>query len=87
MSDTIKKWYEFVEEHKLARTTEQYNKELNESQHKDYIWVLDFNDSKVYSYKLSNGVTDLESFIIGAGHKLSNVEWMNTNECTVEYGN
>jgi hypothetical protein len=87
MSDTITKWHEMEEEKKLAKNAEQYNKELNESQPKDYIWVLDFNDSKVYSYKVPSGVNDLESFIIGAGHKLSNVEWMNTNECSVEYGN
>ncbi len=87
MSDTIKAWHEMEEERKLAENAEQYNKEINEAQHKDYIWVLDFNDSKVYSYKVPNGVNDLESFIIGAGHKLSNVEWMNTNECTIEYGN
>lgn len=87
MSDTIKKWHEMEDERKLAENAEQYNKELNESQHQDYIWVLDFSDGKVYSYKVPNGVNDLESFIIGAGHHLSNVEWMNTNECTVEHGN
>jgi len=75
------------EERKLAENAEQYNKEINESQHQDYIWVLDFTDGKIYSYKVPNGVNDLESFIIGAGHNLSNVEWMNTNECEVEYGN
>ena len=87
MSDTITKWHEMEEERKLAENAEQYNKEINEAQHQDYIWVLDFTDGKVYSYKVPSGVNDLESFIIGAGHKLSNVEWMNTNENTVEYGN
>ena len=75
------------EERKLAENAEQYAKEINDAQHQKYIWVLDFTDSKVYSYKVPNGVNDLESFIIGAGHKLNSVEWMNTNECTVEYGN
>ena len=75
------------EERKLAENAEQYAKEINDAQHQKYIWVLDFTDSKVYSYKVPNGVNDLESFIIGAGHKLNSVECMNTNECTVEYGN
>ena len=87
MSDTITKWHEMEEERKLAENAEQYAKEINDAQHQKYIWVLDFTDSKVYSYKVPNGVNDLESFIIGAGHKLNSVEWMNTNECTVEYGN
>jgi len=87
MSDTITKWHEMEEERKLAENAEQYNKEINEVQYQDYIWVLDFTDGKVYSYKVPNGVNDLESFIIGAGHSLSNIEWMNTNECEVEYGN
>ncbi len=82
MSDTITKWHEMQEETFGATTTKK-----NEAQHQDYIWVLDFTDGKVYSYKVPSGVNDLESFIIGAGHKLSNVEWMNTNECKVEYGN
>ena len=82
-----------LEERELAENAEQYNKELEnsphktETYHKDYIWVLDFADSKVYSYKVPTGVNDLESFIIGAGHNLNTVEWMNTNECKVEYGN
>ena len=59
MSDTITKWHEMEEEKKLAKNAEQYNKELNESQPQDYIWVLDFNDSKVYSYKVPSGVNDL----------------------------
>lgn len=81
MSDTITKWHEMHEQTFNAKTRK------TEARHKDFIWVLDFTDSKVYSYKVPNGVNDLESFIIGAGHKLSNVEWMNTDECKVEYGN
>ena len=75
------------EEQKFVENAEQYNKEINEAQPQDYIWVLDFTDGKVYSYKVPSDVTDLESFIIDAGHRLSNVEWMNTNEREVEYGN
>jgi len=100
MSDTIIKWHKMEEEEKaqaveqlkqleeraLAEAAEQYNKGID-TFHKDYIWVLDFTDGKVYSYKVPNGVNDLESFIIGAGHNLNTVEWMNTNECKVEYGN
>ena len=52
MSDTITKWHEMEEERKLAENAEQYTKEINEAQHQDYIWVLDFTDGKVYSYKV-----------------------------------
>ena len=86
MSDTITKWHEMQEENGLPINHVSKGK-INEAQHKDYIWVLDFTDGKVYSYKVPNGVNDLESFIIGAGHKLNSVEWKNTNECEVEYGN
>ena len=45
-----------------------------------YLFVLDFEDAKVYRYNIKNELYgDLEDFIIKAGHSLSNVEWMTTN--------
>ena len=45
-----------------------------------YLFILDFEDSKVYRYKIDGELYgDLEDFIIEMGHSLSNVEWMTTN--------
>jgi hypothetical protein len=45
-----------------------------------YLFILDFEDSKVYRYKIDGKLYgDLEDFIIEMGHSLSNVEWMTTN--------
>jgi len=85
MSDTIIKWHKMEEEEKaqaveqlkqleeraLAEAAEQYNKGID-TFHKAYIWVLDFTDGKVYSYKVPNGVNKLDSFIIGEGQNLNN---------------
>jgi hypothetical protein len=49
----------------------------------EYLFILDFEDGKVYRYnvggKIDNPLVDYEDFIIEAGHSLSNVEWMTTN--------
>ena len=62
-----------------------------------YIFVLDFNDGKVYRYnitKLCNEENELnpdhescEAFLLGAGHRLGDCEWMVTYYKTLEYGN
>ena len=46
-----------------------------------YLFVLDFEDSKVYRYNLIDaGVyEDFEDFIIEKGHSPSNVDWMVTH--------
>lgn len=45
-----------------------------------YLFVLDFEDAKVYRYNIEGELYgDLEDFMIRAGHSLSNVEWMTTN--------
>jgi hypothetical protein len=45
-----------------------------------YLFILDFEDSKVYRYKIDGKLYgDLEDFIIEMGHSLSNVDWMTTN--------
>ena len=62
-----------------------------------YIFVLDFNDGKVYRYNISSLCTDenkwnpdsesCEAFLYGAGHKVSDCEWMVTSSKSIEYGN
>lgn len=96
MSDTITAWHEMEEERKLAENAEQYMKEIQISRAK-YIFLLDFNDGKVYRYDISSLCTDenkwnpdsesCEAFLYGAGHKVNDCEWMVTSEKNIEYGN
>jgi len=83
MSDSQRKWHEMQEE--------------NDSEIENYIFVLDYVDSKVYRYDISMlsnkenkwnpSYDSCESFLIGAGHHPSNIEWMATKEDNIEYGN
>ena len=100
MSDTITKWHEMEEERKLNENAEQYQKELRESLRKDvskYIFLLDFNDGKVYRYDISSLCDErnkwnpdsetCEAFLYGAGHRVNDCEWMVTTSKNIEYGN
>ena len=62
-----------------------------------FIWVLDFEDGEVYRYNIdalnntgwSNDQWNpdheaCESFLIGAGHSLGNIEWMVLQEKHLE---
>ncbi len=45
-----------------------------------YLFILDFEDGKVYRYRIDGKIyEDFEDFIIEMGHSLSNVDWMTTN--------
>lgn len=55
-------------------------KDKEDNVFKEYIWVLDFSNGKVYLYVVPEDVNDIQSFLIGAGHSLGNIEWMNTDE-------
>ena len=45
-----------------------------------YLFILDFEDGQVYRYNIEGSYQlDLELFITEAGHSLSNIEWMTTN--------
>jgi hypothetical protein len=45
-----------------------------------YLFILDFEDGKVYRYNIEGKIyEDFEDFIVEAGHSLSNVDWMTTN--------
>ena len=62
-----------------------------------YIFVLDFNEGKVFKYNiraLCNKENEwnpdhesCEAFLLGAGHRLGDCEWMVTNNTEIEYGN
>ena len=90
MSDTIKKWHEMQEETNKIR--EELRKDINK-----YIFLLDFNDGKVYRYNISSLCHEqnawnpdseaCEAFLYGAGHKLGDCEWMVTSTSGIEFGN
>ena len=90
MSDTITKWHEMQEETNKLR--EELRKDISK-----YIFLLDFNDGKVYRYDISSLCNEenkwnpdsesCEAFLYGAGHKVNDCEWMVTSEKTIEYGN
>ena len=45
-----------------------------------YLFILDFEDGKVWRYTGWNPDNEsIEDFIIEKGHSLSNCEWMTTN--------
>ena len=80
----------------LARALKK-DLDLHEQEYVKYIFLLDFVDGKVYRYDISVLCTEenkwnpdtesCESFLYGAGHKLSDCEWMVTNNNKIEYGN
>lgn len=82
MSDSVKAWHEMQEE-------KNYNEKKDYSEYANqYIWLLDFNNGKVYRYDISslcnynnNWNPDHESceaFLYGAGHSIKDCEWMVT---------
>tara|TARA_B100001248_G_scaffold250391_1_gene224423 strand:- start:1830 stop:2150 length:321 start_codon:yes stop_codon:yes gene_type:complete len=106
MGDTIKKWHEMQEEKILSDQGGEYTVPHRGAKAKEiivadetakYVFLLDFNDSKVYRYDISslcnkeNGwcpdTENCEAFLYGAGHNVSNCEWMVTNSKSIEYGN
>lgn len=100
MSDTIRAWHEMQEE-KLAslQADEAMAKDLaiHEQKYVKYIFVLDFNDGKVYRYTISSLCNEennwnpdsesCEAFLYGAGHRVNDCEWMVTSSKSIEYGN
>ena len=83
MSDSVKKWHEMKEENNNVKN--------------GYLFVLDYLDGKAYRYDISSlcnkennwipSYETCEAFLIGAGHSISNVEWMATNEELIQRGN
>ena len=91
MGDTITAWHDMQEENE--------KKYINRIARDNglYIFVLDFGDGQVYRYDVSalcnesNGWNpdseSCEAFLVGAGHNISNCEWMVTSNKTFEHGN
>tara|TARA_R100000426_G_scaffold61656_1_gene43312 strand:+ start:142 stop:408 length:267 start_codon:yes stop_codon:yes gene_type:complete len=88
MGDIITAWHDMQEENKEIVHADESVK---------YIWLLDFNDGKVYRYDISALCNEenkwnpdsesCESFLYGAGHKVSDCEWMVTKTKGFENGN
>ena len=90
MSDTVKKWYEMQKagENKEVLDTHAPSK---------YIFLLDYEDGKVYRYDISALSNEknkwnpdsesCEAFLYGAGHKLTNCDWMVTSFQGIVFGN
>lgn len=66
---------------------------LKEKSYAKYVFVLDYSNGEVYMYDISPLCNDLnkwnpdsescEAFLIGAGHVLSQCEWMVTSRDNV----
>jgi hypothetical protein len=79
------------------KNTCSYSGLRSTSSYAKYIFLLDFNDGKVYRYDISSLCNEnnswnpdsesCEAFLHGAGHKLSDCEWMVTSEKDIEYEN
>ena len=88
MSDTIKAWHEMQDENKEIIVANESAK---------YIFLLDFTDGKVYRYDISSLCNEenkwnpdsesCEAFLYGAGHKVSDCEWMVTSTKDITPGN
>jgi uncharacterized membrane protein len=97
MSDTVTKWHEMQEEGWWTKNPSKAKETIIADETAKYIFLLDFNDGKVYRYNISvlctkenewNPDTEsCEAFLYGAGHKLSSCEWMVTSNQGIEFGN
>tara|TARA_R100001530_G_scaffold110339_1_gene77651 strand:- start:1394 stop:1678 length:285 start_codon:yes stop_codon:yes gene_type:complete len=72
------------------RDKDYFNKAYKEFDHTKYIFLLDFDDGKVYRYDISvlgneqNGWNpdneSCEAFLLGSGHAIQNCKWMVTTD-------
>ena len=50
-----------------------------ENRDRQYVFVLDFEDGRVYRYDVwLNDSEEIESYLTDMGHSMSNCEWMVT---------
>jgi len=98
MSDTIKKWEEMQEEKKYIISDqggeyyvpEKGGEAIPYRQKAQWVFIMDYTDGKAYRYDVSDLADDsevIEAFLHGAGHKLSNCEWMVTKHKDFINGN
>jgi len=93
MSDSVKKWHEMQGEIKASLQADKEMAaagigQENKNVENQYLFVLDYLDGKVYRYDISSlgneennwipSYETCEAFLIGAGHSISNIEWMAT---------
>tara|TARA_R110000824_G_scaffold209212_2_gene395033 strand:- start:322 stop:582 length:261 start_codon:yes stop_codon:yes gene_type:complete len=84
MSDSVKKWYETIEEEALQKEIqEQHNVHITEE---IFVWVLDHEDGNVYCYNKWNPDTmSCEDFLTAVGHSITDCEWMVNKNKNVNY--
>ena len=82
MSDSVTKWYEMQEE---GWWTQNPEKEKTVHSHA-YVWVLDYEDAKVYCYnKWNPDKYSIEEFLIAVGHAPKMCKWMINPSKKVNY--
>ena len=75
MSDSVTKWYEMQDE-KKAKTVHSHM----------YVWVLDYEDAKVYCYnKWNPDLYSIKEFLIAVGHTPKMCKWMINPSKKVNY--
>lgn len=71
MSDTVKAWHEMQQEQKdIVKKAFDTRK---------YLWVLDFEEGRVFMYNIRRvdlQHEDYEDLLVLKGHKPTNCEWM-----------
>ena len=66
------------------------NEPIPYHQKAQWVFIMDYTDGKAYRYDVSDLADDsevIEAFLHGAGHKLSNCEWMVTKHKDFINGN
>jgi hypothetical protein len=82
MSDSVKKWYEMKEE---GWWTKNPDKQKTVHSHM-YVWVLDYEDAKVYCYnKWDPDTMSIKEFLITVGHTPKTCKWMINPSKKVNY--
>ena len=97
MGDSVKKYYEMMEEENPLNKLPGFMGTEKGYNTAKYIFILDFQDGKVYRYDISSLCNDenkwnpdsesCEAFLYGAGHKVNDCEWMVTENGGVEFAN
>ena len=95
MSDSVTKYFE--DNPPVGHFGSNAKEIIKADESAKYIFLLDFNDGKVYRYDISSlcneenkwnpDTESCEAFLYGAGHKVNDCEWMVTKTNKIEYGN
>ena len=76
MSDSVKKYFEDLNEHEQMARENAIHSELEV---RKYLWVLDFEMGRVFLYNIRRDdlqCEDYEDLLVLKGHKPTNCEWM-----------